>query len=235
MRRLVLAALLAWAPLPGARADQVAVPLGDAEAGAEIFRQCRACHHVGEGAQNRIGPHLNGLFGRPAAGLPDFDYSDSMERAGADGLVWDLEHLHAYIENPRSLVSQTRMVFPGIADATQRSDFLAFLRRYSDDPANIPEAAPTALAVEIVLPPEVLGLEGDAEYGAYLAAECLTCHQADGGNDGIPSITGWPDEDFVVAMHAYRQKLRPHPLMQMMAARLSDEEIAALAAYFGDL
>jgi cytochrome c len=39
----------------------------------------------------------------------------------------------------------------------------------------------------------------------------------------------------VIAMHAYKQKIRSHPVMQMMAGRLSDEEIAALAAYFSDL
>jgi cytochrome c len=36
-------------------------------------------------------------------------------------------------------------------------------------------------------------------------------------------------------MHAYKQKIRPHPVMQMMAGRLSDEEIAALAAYFAQI
>jgi cytochrome c len=36
-------------------------------------------------------------------------------------------------------------------------------------------------------------------------------------------------------MHAYKQKIRVHPVMQMMAGRLSDEEIAALAAYFNHL
>jgi cytochrome c len=56
-----------------------------------------------------------------------------------------------------------------------------------------------------------------------------------GGNDGIPGIIGWPVEDFVIAMHAYKRQIRPHPVMQMMAGRLSDEEIAALAAYFEDL
>ncbi|MCB1355818.1 MAG: c-type cytochrome, partial [Maritimibacter sp.] len=49
------------------------------------------------------------------------------------------------------------------------------------------------------------------------------------------SIVSWPEEDFVVAMHAYKQELRPHPVMQMMAKRLNDEEIAALAAYFATL
>ena len=76
---------------------------------------------------------------------------------------------------------------------------------------------------------------GDPDYGEYLASECKTCHQQSGADDGIPSITHWPEEDFVVAMHAYKQKVRPHPVMQMMAGRLTDEEIAALAAYFKDL
>ena len=85
------------------------------------------------------------------------------------------------------------------------------------------------------LSPEILAIEGDPDYGEYLASECQTCHQADGSDQGIPSVTGWPAEDFVVAMHAYKQKLRPHPVMQMMAGRLNEEEIAALAAYFATL
>jgi cytochrome c len=86
-----------------------------------------------------------------------------------------------------------------------------------------------------VLPPEVLALQGDLAWGEYLSSECLTCHKRDGSDEGIPSITQWPAEDFVIAMHAYKQSLRPHPVMQMMASRLSDEEIAALAAYFATI
>ena len=58
---------------------------------------------------------------------------------------------------------------------------------------------------------------------------------AGGGDDGIPSIVLWPEEDFVIAMHAYKNKTRPNPVMQMMAGRLNAEEIAALAAYFATL
>ena len=103
---------------------------------------------------------------------------------------------------------------------------------FSDDPANIPEADPTATAADHDLDPAILALVGDPEYGEYLSGECTTCHQADGADRGIPSITGWPRDDFVVAMHAYKTRARPHPVMQMMAGRLSNEEIAALAAYF---
>ncbi|WP_248304728.1 c-type cytochrome [Breoghania sp. L-A4] len=73
---------------------------------------------------------------------------------------------------------------------------------------------------------------GDPEYGAYLASECVTCHQASGADDGIPSITNWPPDEFTRALHAYKNKTRDNPVMQLIASSLSDEQIAALAAYF---
>lgn len=212
-----------------------AAETGDVERGAELWSQCSGCHRIGPDAKNAIGPHLNGVFGRKAASLDGFPYSRSLMRAGRDCLVWTFETLDAYIENPRVFASGTRMSYPGMKDAQDRADLLAFLRQYSDKPRDIPEAEPTARPDIPDLSPEVLALKGDPEYGEYLASECKTCHRADGSDQGIPSITRWPEEDFVLAMHAYKQKLRPHPVMQMMASRLSDEEIAALAAYFATL
>jgi len=85
------------------------------------------------------------------------------------------------------------------------------------------------------LPAEILSIEGDRDYGQYLASDCLTCHRTDGENQGIPSITGWPNETFVTVMHSYKARIRANPVMQMMAGRLSNEEIASLAVYFGEL
>lgn len=213
-----------------------AAEIGDAEVGAALFKKnCASCHEIGEGARNRIGPRLNGLFGRTAGTVEGVKYSPNMIRMGNDGLTWTAQTLDPYIENPRALVSKTRMSFRGLSDAQERADLIAYLRDFSASPANIPEAAPTALPTDHDLDPAILALQGDPEYGEYLASECQTCHQSSGANDGIPGITGWPVEDFVVAMHAYKRKLRPHPVMQMMAGRLNDEEIAALAAYFKDL
>ncbi len=208
---------------------------GDPERGAQVFKACKACHRIGEGATNRVGPHLNGIFGRRAGSVEGFRYSEGLMREGADGLVWDWRTLDAYIENPKALVSKTRMNFRGIKDAEQRADLLAWLRLFSDNPADIPEAAPTAASDLPQLDPAILALVGDPAYGEYLSSECTTCHQENGSDAGIPSITGWPTEDFVIAMHAYKEKIRPHPVMQMMAGRLSNEEIAALAAYFAGL
>lgn len=223
------------APEPVPEVQPVTLALGDAERGAKIYGQCSGCHKVGNGAKNGVGPHLNSVFDRRAGSIEGFKYSKSMERAYGDGLVWDLEHLDAYIENPRALVSGTRMSFRGLEDQQDRNDLLAYLRTFSESPQDLPEAAPTAVAREVALSDEILSIVGDVAYGEYLAAECLTCHRRDGGDDGIPSIVYWPEEDFVIAMHAYKQKLRPHPVMQMMAGRLDDEEIASLAAYFATL
>lgn len=209
--------------------------IGDAAAGAKVFSKCKGCHQIGDGAVDRIGPHLNGIFGRRAGAHADYPYSKSMVRAGKDGLTWTAETLEAYLENPRALVSKTRMSFRGLKDSQDRANVLAYMRGFSDNPSDLPEAEPTAVGTDHDLDPEILALQGDPEYGEYLSNECLTCHKADGSAEGIPSITRWPTEDFVVAMHAYKRKLRPHPVMQMMAGRLNDEEIAALAAYFKDL
>ncbi|WP_425074959.1 c-type cytochrome [Sagittula sp. S175] len=236
MKRLLATVLLVLAPVTGpAIAEEEAQLIGDAENGAKIFRKCTGCHQIGPGAENRAGPHLNGIFGRRAGAIEGFDYSASMERAHDDGLTWDRERLDAYIQNPRALISGTRMSFRGIKDAQDRHDVLAYLRSFTASPQDIPESAPTGIAREVELPPEILAIVGDRDYGEYLASECLTCHQRNGTDEGIPSIIKWHPDDFVVAMHAYKRKLRPHPVMQMMAGRLTDEEIAALAAYFATI
>ncbi len=224
---IILTLGIGFAPGPG-----FAVEAGDAERGAKVWKKCKSCHKIGEGAKNGVGPHLNEVFGRRAGGLEGFRYSKGMLREGADGLHWTTEKLDIYLENPKALVSKTRMNFRGLKDKQDRDDVLAYLRQFSANPQDIPESAPTAAATDPDVDPAILALTGDRDYGEYLSGECTTCHKADGADDGIPSITSWPVEDFVVAMHAYKVKHRPHPVMQMMASRLSDEEIASLAAYF---
>ena len=207
----------------------------DSVQGPAVFKKCQSCHQVGEDAKNRVGPQLNNIFGRSAGGLAGAKYSKSMIDAGEGGLVWSAETLDTFLENPKSLVAKTRMSFRGLKDKGDRANLIAYLREFSDGEASLPSAQQAGPRLEISLDPSVLSIVGDPEYGEYLSSECLTCHQSNGTNDGIPAITALPTKKFVIAMLAYKQKLRPHPVMQMMAGRLSDEEIAALAAYFKDL
>ncbi len=77
---------------------------------------------------------------------------------------------------------------------------------------------------------------GDAALGEYLSSECTACHQTSGRQvGGIPAIVGHPADQFVALMDAYRSKHRDNQIMQTIAARLSREELLALAAYYESL
>jgi cytochrome c553 len=77
---------------------------------------------------------------------------------------------------------------------------------------------------------------GDRALGEYLSSECVTCHRPSGTPIGaIPAIRGWPIDQFVAVMSAYKNKQRENDVMQSIAGRLGQEEIEALATYFGSL
>lgn len=76
---------------------------------------------------------------------------------------------------------------------------------------------------------------GDRELGEYLSSECVTCHQLSGHFSGIPSIIGRDEPELVAALTEYRDKVRDNQVMRAVAAKFNDEEIAALASYFGSI
>lgn len=77
---------------------------------------------------------------------------------------------------------------------------------------------------------------GDAALGEYLSATCVGCHQKSGHVvGGVPAIVGWPAEQFVAVMHDYKSGHRDNQVMRSIATPLSEEDIAALAAYFSGL
>lgn len=104
---------------------------GDAEAGEKVFRKCMACHAVGEGAENKVGPQLNNLIGRTAGSLEDFNYSDAMVAKGEEGLVWDAETIAAFMEKPRDYVEGTKMSFAGLRKEEERTNVVAYLATFS--------------------------------------------------------------------------------------------------------
>jgi cytochrome c553 len=77
---------------------------------------------------------------------------------------------------------------------------------------------------------------GDRALGEYLSSECVTCHQLSGREQpGIPSIIGIPEARLAEALNEYKAKKRSNAVMQTIAGKFSNDEIAALAAYFGSL
>ena len=141
---LAAAALAAMSLVWPARSEPVS---GDVARGKAAFEICRPCHDVGRGAENRTGPHLNGLFGRRAGHVEGYASSLPMLLAGERGLVWDDETLARYLEDPQGLVPDSDMPLIGVFDATERADLIAFLHFASEKGAEV-EARPRALRHE---------------------------------------------------------------------------------------
>ncbi|MGL5448211.1 MAG: c-type cytochrome [Rhabdaerophilum sp.] len=78
--------------------------------------------------------------------------------------------------------------------------------------------------------------KGDKAFGEYLSGECVACHQKSGRVvGGIPAIVGWPEDQFIAVMHSYQKGDRENQVMRTVAGKFKEDELAALAAYFGSL
>lgn len=103
---------------------------GDAAAGEKVFRKCKACHAIGEGAENKIGPALNGVVNATIGTHAGFEYSDTLMEMSAAGKVWTPEELSAFLEKPRSYAKGTKMSFAGLRKEEDRANVIAYLASF---------------------------------------------------------------------------------------------------------
>src|SRR5258707_15054589 len=107
MKKLTLSMLVAIA----ASATASTALAQDVNAGKTSFNKCIACHAIGEGAKNKVGPAQNGLDGRKAGTVEGYSYSDANKNSG---ITWNKEQFLDYIKNPRAKIPGTKMIFAGI-------------------------------------------------------------------------------------------------------------------------
>lgn len=105
---------------------------GDATAGAAVFKKCQPCHSV-EPNGTKVGPSLYGVIGRTPGSLAGYNYSPAMVAFGAGGAVWNEATLDNYLASPKALVPKTKMIFPGLADARDRANLIAYLESLVSD------------------------------------------------------------------------------------------------------
>jgi cytochrome c2 len=105
---------------------------GDVAAGQSAFRKCQACHAIGEGAVNKIGPELNGIIGEAVAAVEGYAFSPALSAFAEEHPVWTPELMAEWLENPRQLVPGTKMVFPGIRDADDLANIIAYLASFDE-------------------------------------------------------------------------------------------------------
>jgi cytochrome c len=102
----------------------------DVAAGEQSFKKCTACHAIGEGATNKVGPELNSLEGRHSGTVAGFSYSDANKNSG---LTWDEATFKDYIKDPRAKIPGTKMIFPGIKNEKEAGDLWAYLKQFGPD------------------------------------------------------------------------------------------------------
>lgn len=116
-RCAAVAALLAVLSSTTARAE------ADAALGKTAFGKCAACHSIKAG-ENKIGPSMAGIVGRPSHSIEGFNYSEAMK---AYNVTWTEAELNTYLENPRGVVAGTKMIFVGIKKEDERANLIAYL------------------------------------------------------------------------------------------------------------
>jgi cytochrome c len=129
MNKLTSSALIviaAMATASGAMAQDAADPA----AGKTSFNKCLACHAVGEGAKNKVGPELNGINGRKSGTAEGYSYSDANKNSG---ITWNKEQFLDYIKDPKAKIPNTKMVFAGIKNEKEANDLWAYLAQYDKD------------------------------------------------------------------------------------------------------
>lgn len=102
----------------------------DVTAGERVFKKCFACHAVGEGAKNKVGPQLNGINGRHSGTAPGYNYSDANKNSG---ITWDEAQFLDYIKDPRAKIKGTKMIFAGIKKESDAKNLWAFLSQFGPD------------------------------------------------------------------------------------------------------
>jgi cytochrome c2 len=162
----------------------------DPARGEEIFKKCAICHTVDKGGANMIGPNLYGVVGAKIAHHEGYDYSPALKAKEGD---WTYDNLDHMIESPNTFAPGTKMaMFPGLPDAKERADVIAFLRTKNDNPPPLPEVTAEEPAAEEkpaeekkaeVPGAEVLPLlaTADTKQGEADAALCKVCHTFDKG------------------------------------------------------
>ncbi len=102
----------------------------DLAKGEHIYaRQCLVCHRL-EVGEHRIGPALHGMFDRPSGTAPGFmRYSQGLKNAA---LAWDDATLHRYLQNPRGMIADNRMIFVGLQSEADRQAVIAYMRATFD-------------------------------------------------------------------------------------------------------
>ncbi|MFY0691236.1 MAG: c-type cytochrome [Paracoccaceae bacterium] len=100
--------------------------------GEKVFKKCKSCHQVGDGAKNRTGPILNGIVDAPAGKVDGFKYSKALKAMAEGGLVWNAEELAAFLAKPKKYMKGTKMSFNGLKKESDIEAVTQYLQTFGE-------------------------------------------------------------------------------------------------------
>jgi len=153
-------------PTQGAAAPAAPAPVpienllasASAERGADVARQCQACHNFQEGQGPKIGPDLYAVVGRKIAAAPGFNYSSALKSKNG---TWDFATLNTWLIKPSAFAPGTAMTFAGLSNDKQRADVIAYLDTLSPNPVPLPKPQDASAT-----PPSTTGAGSNPPAGA---------------------------------------------------------------------
>ena len=99
--------------------------LAESNPGKQVFeKRCTGCHALDN---EKAGPRLRGVYGRSAANLASFPYSDALRKSG---ITWDSDTLDKWLTDPDTFVPDNDMTFR-VANPEERAAIIGYLKQVS--------------------------------------------------------------------------------------------------------
>ena len=97
----------------------------DFDKGKKVYRKCKACHTIAQGAKHRVGPNLYKIIDKKAGTAEGYRYSKAMKNSE---LIWSVENLSLYLVNPRKFIKGTKMAFAGLKKESDITNLIFYIK-----------------------------------------------------------------------------------------------------------
>lgn len=121
-----LSALAVVVGVSGPASAQAPAEDAQMKLGKRVYLMCRSCHSTEADGRHKVGPNLNGIFGRKAGSADGFKYSDVVVNSG---IVWSEETINEWLVKPKNFLPGNKMAFAGVPKEDDRKALIAYLKK----------------------------------------------------------------------------------------------------------
>ena len=99
--------------------------LAETSPGKQMFeKRCTGCHALDN---EKTGPRLRGVYGRPAGSIASFPYSEAVRKSG---VTWNSSSLDKWLTDPDAFIPDNDMAFR-VTNSEERASVIEYLKELS--------------------------------------------------------------------------------------------------------